>query len=1089
MLYRVFGPAGSGKTQYLYSVLTEAFRAGEPCVWITPESQSFQTERQILNLLGNAGSGLVEVMTFGEMPDIFARRYGGFSETFLDRGAIIALLSVLASENRDRLEEYMSSAEDPGFLEDLLQLFKRLRSAMITPERLEDAVSKGKWENRSRLRRKLKDVSVLYRAYDGFFNEERKDARTRLTMLSERLPKCPYFSGKTVFIDGFYRFQEQELAVLKCILSQAKNVWCGFAGEAEGCGERELFSRIRMAADKLARLAPGDNFKDIRMTGYTRSADPAFAYLEKHMWSESSECFCGPADRIRLIRADNPFDESHAVASKIMELVRNGKRFRDIAVFIRNPQSYTGILDAVFRASNIPFFFSEKNDIMANPLIAFVCGALEMAATRFSTASVRRYLKTGYAGLPSDEIDLLLRYADAWSVRGSDWVSGDTWKRNPDGYRPGRMTEEQQSALDAVNEALAHFRKSVRNLMEAFEKWNAEYKVDDIILLLCTHLSLLESSKRFTDRVNTLLEAGEEEAARKESQIWESLMVIFDRLHDICGNKAMTVQKFLTLFRLTAEQYDVGTIPSGADCVTVGNPSGTRPDDAKAVFLMGCNEGVFPASAGRGGLFDEDETGFLCQADLPLSDPIEDRMIEERYDFYTAVTTPSEYLFLSYPSGAVSGESLRPSFGLNRIRTLFPNVEAEAFDAGPEKLLYSAASAASVFPLLADGEGKEEIRSILTTRKKPFRGTWPDLFDPDVRVTEDGRSVRLSPSSLDRYRGCPFSYFGRDLLKLKEKKQYAFSRQEMGTLLHSVLEAYLRRHVSNGRFVPPKDKTSMENETNELFDALLREAGATQEPGKQFLHTCENYRKTVQAAVSDLTEEFRNSSFVPIGFEVPIGRKEGGLPPLTLHTEDGRSVSLTGVIDRVDGFSDGGNEYVRVVDYKSYNKSLDLSLSDRHGLDEQMLLYLIAFCKGAEKNSSVVPAGVLYDSLQMKPVKVDGAEPEEVIRQKVEEGLRIGRDGLLLDDEKVLLAMDASGNGKFLPNVYTKKGGLNHESKNLKTKEGFQEMFSDLENKLRETGERILNGEMRISPVKHGQYDACAYCPMKNACRYKEKEG
>ncbi|MBR4467689.1 MAG: PD-(D/E)XK nuclease family protein [Clostridia bacterium] len=50
-------------------------------------------------------------------------------------------------------------------------------------------------------------------------------------------------------------------------------------------------------------------------------------------------------------------------------------------------------------------------------------------------------------------------------------------------------------------------------------------------------------------------------------------------------------------------------------------------------------------------------------------------------------------------------------------------------------------------------------------------------------------------------------------------------------------------------------------------------------------------------------------------------------------------------------------------------------------------------------------------------------------------------------------------------------------------------MFSDLENKLRETGERILNGEMRISPVKHGQYDACAYCPMKNACRYKEKEG
>ncbi|MBP5231448.1 MAG: exodeoxyribonuclease V subunit gamma, partial [Clostridia bacterium] len=652
MLYRVFGPAGSGKTQHLYSVLAETFRRGEPCVWITPEPQSFQTEREILKRLGNESSGLVEVMTFGEMPDRVARVYGGASVNYLDRGAVIALLSVLASRHREDLREYAASAEDPGFLTGLLQLFKRLRSAMITPDRLEEAVSGGNWDGRSRLKGKLKDVSVLFRAYDAFFDERTQDARNRLTHLAARLPSCPYFKGKTVFLDGFYRFQEQELAVLKGILSQAKAVWCGFSGEGEEDArtgkERDVFSGIRQTADKLSRLA-GET-RDVRMPGYVRSLDPALAFLEKNLWADGRDTFEGNADRIRLIRAGNAFDESNAVASGIMELVRNGKRFRDIAVFVRNPQAYAGVLDAVFRASGIPYFFSGKEDIMTNPLIAFVCSSLEMLSTRFSLSSVRKYLKTGYTGLTMDESDLLLRYAESWSIHGSAWTSEKPWTRNPDGYRSGPMTEEQQSTLDAVNEARTFFRCSMTEPLSRLPSWNGEYPADDILETVYRHLEDCGAATHFVDRVNRMLEAKEEENARRESQIWEILVTILDRLHDICGRERMTIARLLTLFRLTAEQYDVSTIPSGADCVTVGDPASMRPDDAKAVFLMGCNEGVFPASCGQDGLFDEGETARLCELDLPVSDPMDARMTAERFYFYSAATTPSETLFLSYPS-------------------------------------------------------------------------------------------------------------------------------------------------------------------------------------------------------------------------------------------------------------------------------------------------------------------------------------------------------------------------------------------------------------------------------------------------------
>ncbi|MBO4366406.1 MAG: hypothetical protein J5843_01980, partial [Clostridia bacterium] len=463
MLYRVMGPAGSGKTGYLYGMLSEAFMRGESCVWIAPEQQSFQTEREILTRLGNKGSERVEVMTFGEMPDRVARQYGGSSVTYLEKGAVFALLSVLVAQNRSALSEYAASAEDPGFLSGLLHLFKRLRSAMITPVMLAEAAESGDWTDESRLRGKLRDAAVLYKAYDGFFTEERQDAHNRLTILADRLADCPYFAGKTVFLDGYYRLHEQELAVLARILKQAKAVWCGFTAD-----ERELFSAVRASANRLGELA--DSCVDIRLQGYKRGKDPAFRFLEAHLWSDETPVYDHPVPCIRLTRAGHAFDEAHAVASQIMELVRNGMRYREITVFARDPRNYAGILDAVFRSAGIPYFYSEKEDITARPLVAFVFASLEMIATRFSLSSVRKYLKTGYSGMTADESDALLRYAESWSLHGSVWLSEKPWTRNPGGYRSGPMTEDQKATLEMVNRARELFAFHVYPLYEEFQK-------------------------------------------------------------------------------------------------------------------------------------------------------------------------------------------------------------------------------------------------------------------------------------------------------------------------------------------------------------------------------------------------------------------------------------------------------------------------------------------------------------------------------------------------------------------------------------------------------------------------------------------
>ena len=94
---------------------------------------------------------------------------------------------------------------------------------------------------------------------------------------------------------------------------------------------------------------------------------------------------------------------------------------------------------------------------------------------------------------------------------------------------------------------------------------------------------------------------------------------------------------------------------------------------------------------------------------------------------------------------------------------------------------------------------------------------------------------------------------------------------------------------------------------------------------------------------------------------------------------DGVTVSLSGFVDRVDGWSDKGRLYLRVVDYKTGRKSFDLT-DVWNGLGLQMLIYLFTLKeKGKEKfgADTIVPAGVLYFPAR------DAVEGQhKVIRQK-----------------------------------------------------------------------------------------------------------
>ena len=403
--------------------------------------------------------------------------------------------------------------------------------------------------------------------------------------------------------------------------------------------------------------------------------------------------------------------------------------------------------------------------------------------------------------------------------------------------------------------------------------------------------------------------------------------------------------------------------------------------------------------------------------------------------------------------------------------------------------MFSPQNAASMFFTLPEGSEREQLRALLKEQGITLPESRMPMTLREAKIPYRGESLRLSPSKIELYRGCPFSYFGNAVMRLKEKKTNRFAGQESGSFLHAVLEQFLRAHTAEGKFIPPESEEALRKEADSYIDDYLtRVTGGADDKSKRFLHTCENLKKTLYLLLSNLTGELSLSDFVPIGFEVSMGMQGSKLPAVEYLTPEGKRVYLIGSIDRVDTYRKDGVTYVRVVDYKSYAKELHMESVEDYGLDQQMLLYLFAYCRLNAKDGEVfTPAGVLYNPVRLTFAEETGSETEEELRTDREK--KLCRTGVLLDDEEIILAMDRSAGGKYLPVKFDKEGALK-KSKHLLPPEEFERLNRLVEAQLIRLGEDIFAGEMDIRPLKLGNYhDACRYCKLQSACRYNEEGG
>lgn len=1076
MLTLITGRGKSGKTTRLLEMVRDCPAQGmAQRILIVPEQLSHQTERLLSATCGDGISFVSEVLSFTRLQDRVCSIYGGGATKILDQGGRILTARLALSSVLSRLKVFAPAAARSEFLQKIVAIIDEFKSYDVSPEQL-FAASRN---SENLFAQKLQELGTILSAYNAVMARGCCDPRDKLTLLRQQLYDTDYAEHRYFFVDGFSDFSAQELHVLEALLRQSPHVVVTVPWE--NC-DQEIFSTGWETVERLLRMAKGLGQKtEMIVVDHRRDLPPELTYLEQNLFARQGAPYSGTCDGIQLLSAHDLLEECRHCASELRRLAMSGLRWRDMAVAAGNIAEYGSLMEEICRDYGIPLYTGIKAPLTAHPAAAFVLCAMEAALEGMDTETVLAYLKTGYSGITADDCDRVENYSYVWKIRGQKWAS--VWTEHPEGY-DRTVTTEVQEELDALNKAKDQALEPLFHLRTALKTGG---NVKEQIMGVYRFLEETELFSQINEQIRQFSDEGQQEAAQETAQIWNTLMQCLQQIVSVLGELSIKGGELLKIFRLALEQYEVGTIPAVLDAVHFGSVDSLRGMEPKILFVLGCGEGSIPPRPETGSLLSEQERMVLRdQLHIALAPDSFRSMEKQLFLVYCAFTAPSCRLYISYTEDAEQEHA--PSFLLERILTLFPEVSVQRFSLRPWEHMTPEMLAELFF--IAEQNGRTGLHDSIRQTAPHCKALEDhiiaaetaalprDLIVPE-RFTKKlfGLPVKLTASRLDSLGSCPLSFFLNYGLKARPRKAAVFDATEFGTFLHYMMEHTVDQMV---QALPPSA-----SESHRLVQQYMEPYLATRLRDTEILSDRQKYifernGVEVEQLLLGIAQEFAASDFRPCAYELQFGNGKK-LEGVSVSGSLGEGV-LEGTVDRVDVWKDREQEYFRIIDYKSGSGTKFDYTKLYGGLGMQLMLYLFTLARVGIPGVSEhpVPAGALYYPAHklMKsskhPIKTD--REEQTLRKD-----DIKCTGLLLGDETVLDAMAHDEKGRKQLPISSKKDSPRDfciTPKQMDVLEAF------IHRRMGEAVDKVCAGEFTPEPFYRGpDNNPCIYCDYVDICQ------
>lgn len=1085
MLNFITGTYFSAKKKYINNEICRLLGEGKRVYLIVPEQSSFDRDRDFLFTYGERLSNSLTVTSFTHLVRDALDEYGLQPKPQADEAARSVIMSLAAEECADFLDIYKKFTGKPSLVKNLLGEYGEIKQAGLGVSELTE-VSKRLPD--STLKNKTRELSVIFSAYESLLTDRFSDATDNIPVITDFLGKNRIFGGSYVFFDDFRGFTGAQIKLISEIAAQAEECFVSvYAPDSVNAFDSEAFRHAVSNCRKLraAVSLKGIACKEIKIE--EKHPDTALSALSVSLFCAEKDTYEEKTENVTVISAENMYRECDTVALQIKKLLEEGYRCKDIAVYDRDG-SYVRNLTASLKKYSIPVFQDKRVSLFEYPLVRMLLSAVAVAAYGFKTEEIFNFIKTGITGISPEECALLENYVYVWQTEGGGWAKPFTG--HPDGYGE-RETPEAAALLDRINGIR---KRVVEPLFMLRKNLSADSGISPCRALFL-FMQDIDASENFRDYAVYLCENGAEATAIECGAVWDTVTQSLDALNEALNGRKIGAGRFYELLKIIFSSSDIGRIPAGIDEIVIGQAGRTRHLEPRAVFVLGCNEGIFPQSPVVSGLFSPAEKRVLSSGGFLLENIPENAYAEERMIAYSVLTGAGDRLFASYSENSPDGGELRRSEIINEITEILPG--CTMLDAGKLSSLERIGSTESAFEecaslfrentpysaslkkYIAETELAGKLNAVKNAADSlPFR-----IENSDTATRLFSQDMYISPSKAEVFYSCAFRYFCQYGMRVKKLRTADLDARINGLLIHHVLEKLLLSHKN--KELTLMTLSELTDEVDAVTEAFITEfMGGKEEMSVLLKRSLDKAKATAVQILLRMIEEFRVSRFETVAVELEIAHGKD-IEPYRIKLPDGGSVTISGKVDRVDVFNDEGKAYLRVVDYKTGGK--DFKLGDVFsGLNMQMLIYLMCLWdNGKEKYGNTVPAGIMYVPANNSGDRLPRhATAEEVEKQKLKNGRM---NGMILEDEKILDAMEEGCEGRFVNAFIDKKGELQGT---LLSYEGFRLLHEKIDSMLEGMGTALHLGEIEALPaVGSSSYkNTCEYCDYKDVCRRTEAD-
>ena len=1125
----IMGNSGAGKSRYAYEkILAEAARHPEKnYLIVVPEQFTMQTQKELVSLHPAGGILNIDILSFQRLAYRIFEETGGSLYPVLEETGKSLVVKRVAQEKKKELTILGSTLKRTGAVSQMKSLISELKQYQIAPSEL-DAWAEETGEKKL-LAAKLKDTGVIYRAFEEYLENRYVTAEDVLEVLAGKLEESALIKSSEVLVDGFTGFTPVQIGVLGKLFRLCAKVYVTIImDEREDPYKKaiphQLFAMSRQLVQQLMKAAdeagcPGEPEIWGTRSGHGRfQPGSTMVQLEQRLFRYGKRGFSGngiekrpesgteaktgnPAagyeakqQGIYISVAPNPRAELEETVRLIRRMVREeGMRYQDFAVLTGDLSVYGTYAREIFEKCGVPYFVDEKHSVLMNPFVEFLRAAIEMVVQSFSYESVFRYLRCGLSSLSREETDAMENYVLALGIRGLK-AYGETWTRGYRGIKPDEVPQR--------NLLREKFYAEVQPFAEQMKKKDATVRERTEALYALAVQNRMQ--EKLEERRQQFEERGQEAFAKEYSQIYGIVMELLDKIVEVLGEEKMTLAEYQEILEAGFAEASVGIIPPTADQVLIGDNERSRLKDIRVLFFVGVNDGLIPRHDAGGGILSEYDREELERADAKLSPTARETMYQQKFHLYRNLTKPSERLYLSFTKAGASGEAQNPSYLINEIRKLFPEIPVRDIEKEekPEEKLEMPRSGEALFleelGRAAEGEIDPLFEELYrwyaahpeagipaeTYRKAAFLRCADGVIGRSAASALYGDTLKNSATRLEKYAACAFAHFMEFGLQIRDRDQYELKAADMGTVMHEALEKFSKKLQENGETWKTVGDDTRDRLIEECVEETMADYGNTIfQSSSRNQYRIIRVKRILKRTVWALQQQIRQGEFEPGEFEVSFSM-EDSLSAINIDLSEHEKMRLRGRIDRVDLCETDDKVYVKIIDYKTGNTSLDL-VALYYGLQLQLAVYLNAAMELEQRNGveTVHPAGMFYYHIQ-DPM-LDYEEEEDPALRILKE---LAFNGIVNGDPEIIKRMDkeAESGSSLLP-VRFKKGGGYSASSSVAEEDQLLRLSRHVKRKLSRYGEEILNGNISLSPYELREEDACRFCSFHSICGFDRR--